>query len=242
MPYLLEYSEKDLQDLKLLYGRTKGKKRKALKKRIDLIKKNLVKAQRQQKKVDKQMILAKHHITPTLKDKALKKGTKHQKKSQEFIKQAEKGMRKTGTVPGNVKVPKKATWGRKVGSARWKRLGKYTLGAAAVTGLAVGGKAAYKKIKSRRQEGMPISNRNLRDEILFELYQEKIIYIDESGVIRLGKLVGQKVGQLVSKKGPKVAAGAKKDGVLKRYGRRMGPLGTAFDVMFVFELGFMVSV
>jgi len=237
--YLLEYDADDLKKLQMLYGRTKGSKRKELKKKINLIKKNLKKAQRKQKKVAKNITLAKHGVSEKGRKKALKKGEIAHAQSQAHLKKAEKLMKKTGTTPGNIKVPKKPQFSRAVGAARWKRLGKGGLVAAGVIGGAHAGQALYKRIKNRRHEGMSLTINELRDEILYEVIQENDLEIVDERIGRalsyFAKRAFQKGGQ-VATKGTGVKGGP---GKFKRYVKHMGPLGTAFDIMFVFELGHM---
>ena len=225
--YLAEYDVDDLERIQKIYGRTKGKNRKELLRKMKLIKKNIKKSGRQQKKVDKQLRRVKQHTVTKLKDKAGDKAKKAYDRSQKHLSKAEKMMKKL-----DKKASKKAPrLSRKLAGRRWTRAGLIAAGA---VGLAAAGAAAYKGIKDRRHEGMSITINELRDEILYEIVQDPNLQ-ERSGIIRLVRHVLTKGGQTTVKGTSKGSSGSR----IARYGKAMGPLGVAFDIMFIFELGAM---
>lgn len=224
--YLQELELGKGKDVAKVYGRTRGKARKKFVKDINKADKKIKKAARVQKKIDKRLRYSKQHIAPELKQRQLDKASKLHKKQARLTKQGERIYSKT-TSKKNIKrvlSKKRPQIGRVASLKKWGKLG---VAVGAVAGAGYAGKETYKRIKDRRNEGMSISINELRDEIIYEI-------LDEGGILRMAAKLTR------TGKGATSAAGiASKGGKLARYGKAMGPLGLAFDIMFIFELGAM---
>ena len=289
--YIQELEFAKGEDVAKMYGRTRGKEaRNQLGKDIKKGNRKLKKAERIQNKIDKRLRYSKKHIAPELKQKQLDKAAKLHKKQAGLTKQAEKIYDKTISQKNVQKVlsKKRPQIGRVAALKKWGKLG---LAVGAVAGSAYVGNKVYKKIKSRRQEGMTISVQELKNEIIYEILQEENITELGPGIVavaaksgRVAKFAGKlglTPGQLATGTGstvigmiaaneltkkrkrdlikysPKggrkrikeenitevgagtVANAAVKGGRFAKFAGHMTPLGIAFDILFIFDLGGM---
>jgi hypothetical protein len=219
--YIQELEFAKGEDVAKMYGRTRGKEaRNQLGKDIKKGNRKLKKAERIQNKIDKRLRYSKQHIAPELKQKQLDKAAKLHKKQAGLTKQAEKIYDKTISQKNVQKVlsKKRPQIGRVAALKKWGKLG---LAVGAVAGSAYVGNKVYKKIKSRRQEGMTISVQELQNEIIYEILQEK------------------NITEVAATTAAKVTNAAVKGGRFAKFAGHMTPLGIAFDIMFIFDLGGM---
>ena len=232
--YLQELEFASKGDVGKVYGRTKGKKaRKKLIKSVKKANKKITKVGRIQNKIDRSLKYSKQHIAPELKQKQLNKAAKLHTKQARLTKQAEKTYKKTIGKKHAAKVlSKRPQIGRVASLKKWGKLG---VAVGAVAGAAYVGNKTYKRIKDRRNEGMSISINELRDEIIYEIVHKEDI--NEGGILRVASKLVRSGKGATSAAG--VASKAAKTGKLSKYGKAMGPLGIAFDIMFIFELGGM---
>lgn len=225
--YLQELEFASKEDIKKAYGRTKGKDRKKFKQDLIKARKEVEKAKALQGRVRGQLGKTRKELHPVDKRKAFSKATRLHKRSERHLASAEKLYSKR---VGQKKVQKIITKPKpQIGRWKWVKP-RHKVGAAIVGGAALAGAGytAYKKYKGRRQEAMIISVNDLRDQIIYEMIQEGDLNEFVSGAIR--KLVRRGAGP---------AKTVVKGGRLARYVAAMGPLGVAFDVMFILDLAHM---